>query len=118
MKATKEVGASLTLTGVSPKPSSQNNKNPLPNPERPRYSPKMLSHCYVPFGVKRGTPSEILKMGVDSVGPGEDNQSKPKKTMAGANAGEGKEKSKKRKKEATQDESNAPKKSKRAKQGV
>lgn len=115
-KVTKEVGASLTLTGVSPKGSQPTNA--IPNPERPRYPLQMLSHCYVPFGATRKPAPEGMELDADFVDAVARGQSKYKTSNSTAKDGEVKEKSKKRKKAVTQDESGAPKKSKRAKQAA
>jgi len=112
---TKEVGASLTLVGVPPKPAQS--EDALRNPERPRYPLQMLSHTYVPFGAKQVPVPGTTGMDVDVPEPGA-RKSKSKKASSPTKDGEVKEKSKKRKKEATQDETGVPKKSKRAKQAA
>jgi hypothetical protein len=78
----------------------------------------MLSHCYVPFGAKRKPTLEGMGMDVDTAVAEARGQPKYKKSTSTGKQGEAKEKSKKRKKEVAQDESGAPKKSKRAKQAV
>jgi hypothetical protein len=104
------------LSGVSPQSS---HPDALRIPERPRYPLQMLTHCYVPFGVKRGPEIKSLAMDVDPTDLESRDEGKSKKHDLTSNDGqEVKTKSKKRKKHSALEESSVPKKSKRAKQAA
>jgi len=115
--ATKQIGSYLSLSGVSPQTPPQ--AEVLQNPERPRYPLQMLSHSYMPFGVKRGPRTENMSMAVDLMESMERKEVKSKNGESTVKDGERvKEKSKKRKKVSAVEDNRAPKKSKRVEQNA
>lgn len=108
--ATKSVAECFTLSGTPPQVDPSSAEGVLQTPARPRYPLQMLSHCYVPFGVKSHPRERQSDMDVDMVGSVGLAKSKKVDVSGGEETA-----TKKRKKESGQDDTAATKKPKRVK---